>query len=274
MSVVYATVNGRLVQENLGGVVTRFVADTLGSVIQTRDASGNQTSLMTYWPFGEVRSSSGTNPSPWWFCGVWGYLRDAATRLYVRARYYRPRESRWNTLDPLWPDESPYGYADADPVGRIDPSGMQSRGCPHHGGEPGCVFNGPPGSESDPAYWHCQTPMYDRPVDYGFWDDGFWGYGNCCGPNRKCGPGSKTYSCTDAACKAHDTCVGSSVIGGIINWIPCNKKFCNDIKFCWNRSCAKSPYDSKQCAAISDIAKAFCNSFGGGPPGVGNIWPR
>ncbi len=164
MSVVYATVNGRMVQENRGGTITKYVADTLGSVIQTRNASGIQTSSTTYWPYGEVRTSSGTNPSPWGFCGIWGYLTDAATRLYVRARNYRADLSRWNTLDPLWPDESAYGYVNNGPVDQNDPSGRQSRrGCPHHGGEPGCVFNGPPGSESDPAYWHCQTPLYDRP---------------------------------------------------------------------------------------------------------------
>ncbi len=81
MSVVYATVNGCLVQENRGGVVTRHVADTLGSVIQTRDAAGNQTSSTTYWPFGEVRTQTGTNPSPWGFCGTLGYFKlDAAAR--------------------------------------------------------------------------------------------------------------------------------------------------------------------------------------------------
>ncbi len=127
MSVVYATVNGRLVQENRGGNVTRYVADTLGSVIQTRDASGNQTSSTTYWPFGEVRTSSGANPSPWGFCGTWGYFKDAATRLYVRARFYRPDVSRWMTVDPLWPGEQSYAYLSGQPVSLVDNLGL-SRG--------------------------------------------------------------------------------------------------------------------------------------------------
>ena len=81
MSVVYATVNGVLVEEDRGGVVTCYGTDTLGSVIKTTDASGAITSETTFWPFGEVRASSGTNPSPWGFCGTWGYFKDALTRL-------------------------------------------------------------------------------------------------------------------------------------------------------------------------------------------------
>lgn len=123
-SVVDAAVNGRLVQENRGGVVTRYVAGTLGSVIQSRDADENQTSSTTYWPFGEVRSSSGTIPGPWGFCGIWGYIMDALTRLYVRARVLRVDLSRWFTLDPLWPDQPPYAYATANPTGFADPSGQ------------------------------------------------------------------------------------------------------------------------------------------------------
>jgi RHS repeat-associated protein len=124
MSVVYATVNGRLVQENRGGVVTRYVPDTLGSVIQTRDAAGNQSSSTTYWPFGEVRTQTGNNPSPWGFCGIWGYFKDAASRLYVRARTLRPDLSRWMTVDPLWPREKAYTYCYANPYAYIDPSGL------------------------------------------------------------------------------------------------------------------------------------------------------
>lgn len=123
MSVVYATVNGRLVQENRGGNITRYVADTLGSVIQTRDASGNQTSSTIYWPFGEVRTSSGTNPSPWGFCGIWGYYTDSPERIYILERIYLAHASRWLSVDSLWPEESAYGYAYGDPIRFFDPTG-------------------------------------------------------------------------------------------------------------------------------------------------------
>ncbi len=125
MSVVYATVNGRMVQENRGGTITKYVADTLGSVIQTRNALGVQTSSTTYWPYGEVRTSTGNNPSPWGFVGTLGYFRDALNRLYIRARYYIANIGRWNTVDPLWPGESAFNYGLNEPVVYLDPSGLQ-----------------------------------------------------------------------------------------------------------------------------------------------------
>ena len=124
MSVTYVTVHGRLREETRGGVTTRYLGDTLGSVIKTTDTSGNVTSTTTYWPFGEVRSQTGTNPSPWGFCGVWGYLTDAVSRMYVRARHYRADTSRWLTVDLLWPSESAYGYCGTDPIAFVDPMGL------------------------------------------------------------------------------------------------------------------------------------------------------
>lgn len=119
-------VNGQLVEENRGGTVTTYVSDTLGSVIQTRNAAGTQTSSTEFWPFGERRAGTGTNPSPWGFCGIWGYFRDALTRYYVRARVLRVDLARWLTVDPLWPVQMPYNYANSEPIGRIDPSCRES----------------------------------------------------------------------------------------------------------------------------------------------------
>jgi RHS repeat-associated protein len=124
MSVKYATVNGRMVQENRGGTVTKYVPDTLGSVIQTQDATGVQTSTTHYWPFGEERTSTGTNPSSWGFVGTYGYLTDAPNRQYVRARYLRNDLSRWLNVDPLWPYEPTYAYT-SRPTTRVDVSGLQ-----------------------------------------------------------------------------------------------------------------------------------------------------
>ncbi len=124
MSVTYATVGGRLVREVRNSVITRYVSDTLGSVVQTRNSAGTQTSSTEFWPFGEVWTSSGTNPSPWGFVGTLGYYADLASRLYVRARYYRTSLSRWMTVDSLWPDEAAYSYAHLMPVKLVDPTGF------------------------------------------------------------------------------------------------------------------------------------------------------
>ncbi len=134
LDVVYATVNGQLAEENRGGTVTEYVPDTLGSVIQTTNASGAQTSSAYYWPYGETRTSTGTNPSPWNFVGTFGYYMDYPSlasgppqRYYIRARDYRPDLSRWLTTDPLWPIEASYSYSNLDPVGLLDPSGEKCR---------------------------------------------------------------------------------------------------------------------------------------------------
>ncbi|ARU44306.1 hypothetical protein CCB81_09170 [Armatimonadetes bacterium Uphvl-Ar2] len=126
MSVTYVTVHGKLREETRGGVTTRYLGDTLGNVIKTTDDSGNVTSETTYWPFGEVRTQTGTNPSPWGFCGVWGYLTDAVSRMYVRARHYRADTSRWLTVDHYWPFEQPFQYCSNRPVQYVDYLGLAS----------------------------------------------------------------------------------------------------------------------------------------------------
>ncbi len=161
MSVTYATVNGRLMEETRNGVVTRYIPDTLGNVIKTADANGNITSETTYWPFGEIRTQTGTNPSPWGFCGIWGYLQDTASRLYVRARFYRQSLSRWMTVDPLWPSESAYTYASSLPTMSIDPSGeawipvLCTAACITTGGCVAGALYACGGLWGTPDFWQC-----------------------------------------------------------------------------------------------------------------------
>ena len=120
----YTTINGQIVCENRGGVKTLFMPDTLGNVIETRNMdTGAQTSSTTYWPYGEVRTQTGTNPSPFGFCGVWGYYTQSGQPTYVRARYYRPNLGRWQTVDPLWPWEDAYTYGTA-PILGVDAFGL------------------------------------------------------------------------------------------------------------------------------------------------------
>jgi len=121
----YTTINGMLVHENRGGVESFYFPDTLGNLTTVRSATGVKTYGAEYWPYGEIQTETGTNPSPWSFVGLLGYLRDTASRLYVRARHYRPGLARWQTVDPLWPDESAYGYVNEAPTLYGDPSGTQ-----------------------------------------------------------------------------------------------------------------------------------------------------
>lgn len=122
-AVVYTNFGGMLVHENRGGVETEYVNDTLGSLVECRDTSGTKTYDAVYWPYGEIRTSTGTNPSPWAFVGLFGYLRESSARTYVRARYYRQELARWMSVDPLWPRQSPFRYGNNNPANELDPSG-------------------------------------------------------------------------------------------------------------------------------------------------------
>ncbi|RYG44373.1 hypothetical protein EON79_15040 [bacterium] len=124
MTATYTTVNGQILHEERNGVETEFVPDPIGSVIQTRNSAGNTTSTAVYWPYGEVRTSTGTNPSPWGYIGTLGYYGGNIETLYIRARYYVRSYTRWLTVDPLWPKQLPYAYVDSQPTLNRDPLGL------------------------------------------------------------------------------------------------------------------------------------------------------
>jgi RHS repeat-associated protein len=120
----YTTLDGMILSEVRGGVERDYMPDTLGSTIALLDSSQNKTDTWTYWPYGEVRTRTGSNPTPFTFVGTLGYFADSLKRLYVRARYLRTDLARWQTVDPLWPDESAYGYVGGLPTRNVDPSGL------------------------------------------------------------------------------------------------------------------------------------------------------
>jgi RHS repeat-associated protein len=228
----YTTVNGRILHEDRGGVKTLFMPDTLGNVIETRNMdTGAQTSSTTYWPYGEVRTQTGTNPSPFGFCGKWGYYTQAGQPTYVRARYYRPNLGRWQTVDPLWPWESAYGYAKIDPLKQIDPTGLYTEG-PDKGGP---------------------VPRYTLPPQ-------FYHYGNYCGLNNwKSGcDRPKPLNCIDEACQRHDDCLDKADYWGPSGTI-CNCRLLWEAITCFELAGCKWPHVAKQpkCVATRDIILVF-----------------
>ena len=123
MSVVYTTIDRVLVHEDRGGVERQYVGDPLGSLVGELDENQNLTYTAEYWPYGEVRTESGSKQSEWGYVGLLGYLKDLATLLYVRARHYLPHKGRWLTVDPLWPKERGYIYGASCPILVTDPTG-------------------------------------------------------------------------------------------------------------------------------------------------------
>jgi len=124
MSVAYTTINGQIVSEKRNGVPSDYIPDAVGSTIALLNDTHQITDRWTYWPNGQVRTRTGTNPTPFTFVGTRGYHSDIVNNsVYVRKRILRPGLARWHTLDPLWPLEAPYAYVGGSPVTLADPSG-------------------------------------------------------------------------------------------------------------------------------------------------------
>lgn len=119
----YTVINGVIVHEDRNGVERNYRPDTLGNTIALTDAT-TATDTMTYWPYGEVRTRTGTTATPFQFVGTLGYYRDSGSRTYVRARHYRMPLGRWTTVDPIWPGQPAYSYGVSQPQTFADPSGL------------------------------------------------------------------------------------------------------------------------------------------------------
>jgi RHS repeat-associated protein len=127
MIVSYLTVNGQIISETRDGVESDYISDPSGSTIALTDASGNITDTFEYWPFGELISHIGSNPTFFCYKGTLGYHTDSARgNIYVRARVLDPILTRWTTVDPLWPGERTYVYASSSPISNSDPTGLGS----------------------------------------------------------------------------------------------------------------------------------------------------
>jgi len=127
LSIIYSNFCGMVVSETRNGVESDYISDTLGSTIGLMDSAGAMTDRWEYWPYGEVVSRTGTNPTPLTFLGVIGYFQDVLAKLfYVRARHLRVDLARWLTADPLWPSQLAYTYATSAPSVLTDASGRQA----------------------------------------------------------------------------------------------------------------------------------------------------
>ena len=120
----FSTVDAQILDSETGGSESLLVPDPLGSVVKVLDASGNQVYDAAYWPYGEIRDTVGVNDTSWGYVGTQGYHFDSSRRLYVRARVLDPVMGRWYTVDPLWPTEQAFEYANSAPTILTDPSGL------------------------------------------------------------------------------------------------------------------------------------------------------
>lgn len=100
----------------------------LGSSSYISDANGEVTQHLEYFAFGEtfLEEHSNTESTPYLFNGK--ELDEETGLYYYGARYYDPKTSIWQSVDPLaekFPNASPYNYTLNNPVNMMDPDGRK-----------------------------------------------------------------------------------------------------------------------------------------------------
>ena len=130
MTVRYSVANGEVFAEKRSGSTRFYRSDALGSVAALYDNSQTKTDAKTYWPYGETRTSSGAFGSKNGFVGSLGCRTQADGGVYMRARVEQPKDGRWLTVDPLWPNQWPYRYCYSSPACLTDISGLATFDCP------------------------------------------------------------------------------------------------------------------------------------------------
>ena len=148
----YNTVDGRMISQTKDSVRTNFHTDALGSVTSTT-INAVVANTYRYKPYGEILSRTGAELDPQFlWTGDTGSRANPTSIIsnYNRRRHYSSILATWNSVDPLWPKESSYGYAYENPIQWRDPFGNQPVSYPS-GKNYGC--NSSPCCDYNTKYW-------------------------------------------------------------------------------------------------------------------------
>jgi RHS repeat-associated protein len=120
----FYTMNSQMMAYDEGGVTKDFLTDHLGSITAEIDQTQTRTYDTRYSAYGRNNWSTGTGCGFGWV-GTYGYRETGLFHMshYVRARHYSYVTGVWSTVDPLWPDESAYGYVGGRATASFDPTG-------------------------------------------------------------------------------------------------------------------------------------------------------
>jgi RHS repeat-associated protein len=123
----YYYLSGRRIALREGSAVYYLHADHLGSTSLTTNSSGVVFAEQRYYPYGEVRWTSGTVPTDFTFTGQ---RTDSYIKLVqMGARWYDSHTGRWVSADIIIPDPADpqslnrFSYVLANPMRYDDPSG-------------------------------------------------------------------------------------------------------------------------------------------------------
>jgi RHS repeat-associated protein len=125
----YYYAGGQRIAMRKSGVVYYLHGDHLGSTSLTTNANSTEVARQLYYPYGEVRWSSGTLPTDYTFTGQRN--ESSFNLMDYNARYYDPYLNRFISPDTIIPDPANpqslnrYSYARNNPLNRVDPTGHQ-----------------------------------------------------------------------------------------------------------------------------------------------------
>jgi len=105
-----------------------FHSDHLGNSAFVTDRLGEVYQHLEYFPYGELFIDEHGNDERTWYLYNGKELDQQTGLCYFGARYYDPRTSIWESVDPLANNAknvctSPYSFGGANPISRIDPDG-------------------------------------------------------------------------------------------------------------------------------------------------------
>ena len=121
---------GDLVSQRRSGATTYYLFDALGSTDRLLSSAQAVLNSYVYKAFGEIAASTGSTANPFRFVGRYGYYYygwSLGSDLYVRARWYKPVQARWLSLDPLGfaaGDYNLFRYVWNGPINDVDPNGL------------------------------------------------------------------------------------------------------------------------------------------------------
>jgi RHS repeat-associated protein len=131
-SYVYGAGLDPVISNRSGQATGLYFADGHSGVRQVVSLAGVVLQAQRFDAYGATVSANGTFVNP---IGYRGERFDATLgQYYLRARFYDPRQGRFTGMDPYMGNMSDpsqvmrYGYAGANPLGKMDPSGRMSIG--------------------------------------------------------------------------------------------------------------------------------------------------
>ncbi len=110
-------------QIDADGTPSFYHHDQLGSTVLLTNTAGSKIESVKYSAYGVPTITSGTAATPLLYGGA--YTDPTTSFQYLQARWYDPATGQFLSADPLVETTGqPYGYADDDPLGFIDPTGL------------------------------------------------------------------------------------------------------------------------------------------------------